>query len=77
MAINGLFVRTDPQRRRYGVALLVGVLSGIISAFVNLFLACYNYLLPFTNTIYNDTNSFAIMLTVSFSDFFSIANSNS
>ena len=34
MAINGLFVRTDPQRRRYGVALLVGVLSGIISAFV-------------------------------------------
>ncbi|MFD3023871.1 MFS transporter [Streptococcus agalactiae] len=35
----------------------------IISAFVNLFLACYNYLLPFTNTIYNDTNSFAIFLT--------------
>ncbi len=34
MAIKGLFVRTDPQRRRYGVALLVGVLSGIISAFV-------------------------------------------
>ena len=34
MAINGLFVRTDPQRRRYGVALLVGVLSGTISAFV-------------------------------------------
>ena len=34
MAINGLFVRTDPQRRRYGVALPVGVLSGIISAFV-------------------------------------------
>lgn len=34
MTISGLFVRTDPQRRRYGVALLVGVLSGIISAFV-------------------------------------------
>ncbi|TGC82531.1 hypothetical protein C9F09_21245, partial [Salmonella enterica subsp. enterica serovar Wilhelmsburg] len=34
MSINGLFVKTDPQRRRYGVAALIGFAAGIISAFV-------------------------------------------
>lgn len=34
MTINGLFVKTDPRCRRYGVAALVGFMAGIISAFV-------------------------------------------
>lgn len=34
MANKGLFVRTDPRRRRYGVAVWVGFAAGIISAFV-------------------------------------------
>ncbi|WP_413491846.1 YagU family protein [Morganella psychrotolerans] len=31
---TGLFVRTEKTRRRYGVALFVGILGGIVSAFV-------------------------------------------
>lgn len=34
MAIKDFFVQTAPGRRRYGVALLVGVIAGIMSAFV-------------------------------------------
>ncbi len=34
MTINGLFVKTDPRCRRYGVAALAGFMAGIISAFV-------------------------------------------
>ncbi|WP_455425968.1 YagU family protein [Dryocola sp. LX212] len=34
MVKNGIFVKTDPRRRRYGVAAVVGVAAGIISAFV-------------------------------------------
>ncbi|WP_312458152.1 YagU family protein [Pseudescherichia sp.] len=34
MAISTLFVRTEPRRRRYGVAAIIGIAAGIISAFV-------------------------------------------
>lgn len=34
MSVSALFVRTDPRRRRYGVALLVGIIAGFLSAFV-------------------------------------------
>lgn len=34
MTINALFVQTNPARRRYGVATLVGFAAGIMSAFV-------------------------------------------
>ena len=34
MKIKDLFVMTDPKRRRYGVACFVGIISGIMSAFV-------------------------------------------
>ncbi|CZE33162.1 transporter [Streptococcus pneumoniae] len=33
-----------------------------ISSLVNFFLACYNYLLPFTNVIYNNSNSYSMFL---------------
>lgn len=29
-----LFQQTDPSRRRYGLAVFVGIIAGIISAFV-------------------------------------------
>lgn len=29
-----LFEQTDPARRRYGVAAFVGIIAGIVSAFV-------------------------------------------
>lgn len=34
MSVKDLFVQTDPARRRYGVATLVGFAAGIMSAFV-------------------------------------------
>ncbi|HHQ6575527.1 TPA: YagU family protein [Serratia fonticola] len=34
MKISALFIRTEPSRRRYGVALFVGIIGGILSAFV-------------------------------------------
>lgn len=34
MTINALFVQSNPARRRYGVATLVGFATGIMSAFV-------------------------------------------
>lgn len=34
MAIKDFFIQTTPARRRYGVALFVGVIAGIMSAFV-------------------------------------------
>ena len=34
MAIKEFFIQTQPERRRYGVALFVGVVAGIMSAFV-------------------------------------------
>ena len=34
MSVKDLFVQTDPTRRRYGVATLVGFAAGIMSAFV-------------------------------------------
>lgn len=34
MSVKDLFVQTDPDRRRYGVATLVGFAAGIMSAFV-------------------------------------------
>ncbi|MFV8908570.1 DUF1440 domain-containing protein [Serratia fonticola] len=34
MKISALFITTDPSRRRYGVALFVGIIGGILSAFV-------------------------------------------
>ncbi|MFC0229000.1 YagU family protein [Serratia aquatilis] len=34
MNISMLFTRTDPSRRRYGVAFFVGIIAGILSAFV-------------------------------------------
>ena len=30
----GLFEQTNPSRRRYGLAVFVGIIAGIISAFV-------------------------------------------
>lgn len=35
----------------------------VLSSFINLFLACYNYLLPFTNRIYENENMYATFLT--------------
>ncbi|TCJ95843.1 putative membrane protein [Volucribacter psittacicida] len=32
--MSGLFVQTDPSRRRYGIAIFVGIVAGLISAFV-------------------------------------------
>jgi len=32
--MSGLFVQTDPARRRYGLAAFIAVIAGIISAFV-------------------------------------------
>lgn len=29
-----LFQQTEPSRRRYGVAIFVGIIAGVISAFV-------------------------------------------
>lgn len=34
MALKDIFVRTEPRRRHYGVALFVGLISGVVSAFV-------------------------------------------
>ncbi|HIC8425054.1 TPA: hypothetical protein ACW7PY_002012, partial [Klebsiella michiganensis] len=34
MALKDFFVQTEPRRRRYGIALLVGLISGVVSAFV-------------------------------------------
>ncbi len=34
MKISNLFVMTEPKRRRYGVAFIVGIIGGIMSAFV-------------------------------------------
>ncbi|MFI8415511.1 YagU family protein [Serratia sp. NPDC078593] len=34
MQIKDLFLTTDPKRRRYGVAIFVGIIAGIMSAFV-------------------------------------------
>ena len=33
--MSGLFERTDPSRRHYSVAVFVGIIAGLISAFVN------------------------------------------
>ena len=32
--MSGIFTQTDPNRRRYGLAVFVGIVAGIISAFV-------------------------------------------
>ena len=32
--MSGLFVQTDPARRRYGLAAFIAVIAGVISAFV-------------------------------------------
>ena len=32
--MSGLFTQTDPARRRYGLAAFIGIIAGIISAFV-------------------------------------------
>jgi|GEM_PF-6384679 inner membrane protein len=32
--MSGLFERTDPSRRHYSVAVFVGIIAGLISAFV-------------------------------------------
>ncbi|WP_040976876.1 YagU family protein [Necropsobacter massiliensis] len=32
--MSGLFVQTDPARRRYGLAVFVGIIAGLVSAFV-------------------------------------------
>lgn len=34
MALKDLFAQTDKSRRRYGVAIFVGIIAGFISAFV-------------------------------------------
>ncbi|MGL5598304.1 MAG: DUF1440 domain-containing protein, partial [Aeromonas sp.] len=34
MKLNELFVTTDPKRRHYGVALFIGIISGVMSAFI-------------------------------------------
>jgi len=34
MALKDFFVQTEPRRRRFGVALFVGLISGVVSAFV-------------------------------------------
>ena len=34
MAIKDFLVQTSPKRRRYGVAIFVGIISGLLSAFV-------------------------------------------
>ncbi|HID3612144.1 TPA: hypothetical protein ACXE1U_004329, partial [Klebsiella pneumoniae] len=34
MALKDIFVRTEPRRRHYGVALFIGLISGVVSAFV-------------------------------------------
>lgn len=32
--MSGIFTQTDPTRRRYGIAIFVGIIAGLISAFV-------------------------------------------
>ncbi|GKX63197.1 YagU family protein [Pragia fontium] len=34
MIFKGLFVQTEPSRRRYGLAFLIGIISGVVSGFV-------------------------------------------